>query len=982
MANDFFGLLGALGKGLPQTTQLLEQRKAEKKTEQRSAAQAQAARTQEEIKTLEARAEKLASANPAMAEALTARANQLRGTLALVETDPVGFLREVTAINTQGITMLSGGDAVATTGPREQKIPIQGVGVGAGEAADVALPRSANLGTAQTVSQTDVNAAVRQADLRTQRQTAAQDTTTKKATAIIAEPQRYTPEAVQAAQSWLNGATDDTAFLGAQPRAYTAEDVKTAMNTGNYRAAWAAAQSLGQSASGLSPEAFADLETRAGRADQAEQYGLDAQSISIRQGLLNLETGEWSLTQSMEAWDRAKAKDDRSRQNEQRSLLNEWINGGNIEALESLSEEDFREYGYTKETALARARTVRGQRDRATNATIDQAEIGVELARQQLEDAQRKGVNEQADLFNRWEEEGQVTALEGGRDAMRALGWTDEQIDDRIAAARVNRGLVNRAKEAGVTTAEAQSTIARLEADSRKRLQGVTDTKARADALKSVVDQGVLGIAALDALRADGTISQAEYNEAVLEATATQNSKDIERFARDTQNQALGEQAAEATRRIQIANGAADAADIQAIAKMGNAGVPILKRLLDQKLITQTQYDEAVRDARDYERDGVVARQERNLDSAERQIAVWAGQSTPVEQLMKSPQWAQTKVALGMNDAQLTAFIKQQRAAGVNERNYTEGQRKKKDAQEQLDAWAATGQDLSKVPPEKLQAVMTALGLSRDAVQGHINAKKDERADADRFRAAQLAGQNLNNQSTAQDIALSYQQFQVNMRVATQNLELNRAKAEAEIAALKAKTPGTAEYAKAQNQAVKNINAAAEGYRKTAAAKRAQAQKMLEGFPSPEQKQQAQALIDEAAQDEASARSLYDQAAQLSGAATGQPLQPGQPGKPATPGAGTPATPTAPTNPATPVGTTPPPRPAAPVSTDITFPAGVVKLTPVQYQGMQTEVRAILSRPNPVVELEKAVGSWLKALKLPDTPENRAALIAYMRTLK
>lgn len=947
MADFFTDLLGGLAKGLPQVTQVLEGRKAEKKAQDRSAALNQANRTQTDIASLEKRADALAKTNPDMATALTARANELRGTLTLAETDPAAFLQNVGQINAKPITGsfavgdVSSGTAAALLGDSTANAPMDATqsaiganGSATGNAGQIkGDPTAGTVGT--TYTQGAISTAVTAAGDARDATVSSRQATLQLAGDILKNPNGYSPEAVAGAREYLKNplTADSSSFVGAAKTQVTSlieEAIKIAKDpnvdqatrdkaqayvtsngtsgdtswlssstnvnsqavlanlTTQPRTAFAIVQQLKAAGkpTGLTPDQEAALEKRVANLDKSEQLGLDQQGISVRLGLINLETNTWDLGKSQQAWELTKTKDARTARNEQQALINEWMQGGNIEALQGLTDADFAALQMNREGVLARATQRRTEIDKGTSNTLQAGTLQntlTELSIQTVQDAlttnRTKAKTDQADLFNKWEAEGQASALESSRADMRALGWTDAMIDDRIAQAKANRDLQTRAKEANVTVAEAQATIQTLEASSRTALQGVTEGAARGDALAKITAQGTLGVSVLDNLLKDNTITQAEHDKAVKEANATQTSKDIERFARDNQNQALGEQATEATRRVMIANGAADAGDINTIAKLGNAGVSILTRLFNAGYITQTQLDNAKDDAKGYERDVVLARSERDLEGANKQVAQWAGLSTQITDLMKSPQWATTKAALGMNDAQLTAYIKQQRTDGVREKDYVQQQRNKKDAQTQLDTWAAVGQDLSKVDPALLEKTLKALGLTRDAAVAFIKQGDDKRASDKALDAARLAAQNLSNKSTAQQIDTSYQTFQLNIKTVTQNLELNRAKVEAEIARIKSQTAGTPQYEANKNSTIKTINTAADGYRKTAATYRAQATAMRASITaSPAQKAQADALDAQAAELEATSQSLYSQAAQLSGA-----VVPGALGGPATP---------------------------------------------------------------------------------------------------
>ena len=733
------------------------------------------------------------------------------------------------------------------------------------------------------------------------------------------------------------------------------------------------------------PEARDALRTRAANnrtlLDQGRQNVLDNQKLANQQGELNLETGKFDLEKSKQNFVDAQAAGDV----EAKAKLQSWIDSGNVEALNSLTPEQWTKYGLDKASSLTRATSNRDLGDRSRNATVATQEAQLKGLNNELDQAIKDGAFKDAtrggtflsDLAQQGGGAGLNTLLtiqngiKAGDERYTKIWGTDPTVvDSAIQEARNKQSQSSSSTTIAKTTAE-QTTAA---AASANKIRGLTDATARGQELGRLSDLGKVGLDQLDTLLKDGSITQAEYDTAKTKAVAVEGSNQLARDAQDFQNQNLVGQAKQQYSSIMLKQEVSNAQDVATISSLGDAGIAALNRLHDAGKLSDTEYQIAVNNARDSQNDLNTARDQKAQAKAEYTVAGWVDKGL-TQANIKSEDWASVKAALGLTDAGLSQYLAKKKAAGETTAKYEANQKAKTDARDQLDLWVKTGANPSAA---EMARIGNILGLTSADVKKAIQRGVNDRNAQTRQQALQEKQQALQNAKTAADIANAKRELDAQIRrvdadIANLKADNDRQSklVDAQIANAKAKTPGSQE----NKLAVDSINKYAKGKRDTAAKLRTQANVLRNskdtfGNVDPKYLALADAKDAEAQKLETEAGVLAQQA--ISFATTGDPNSVAQPATPA-PAGGVPTTPNTPIVIGQP-NTYPP----------LEFPGGT-KIGQVSNSmaGQATrDAGVIATAKGDNAKIDSVIKTWITTFGVTDTPENRAAIYKWLLLFK
>jgi hypothetical protein len=734
------------------------------------------------------------------------------------------------------------------------------------------------------------------------------------------------------------------------------------------------------------PESRNALRTRAQNnrtlLDQGRQNVLDGQKLANQAGELNLETGKFDLEKSKKNFVDAQAVGDV----EAKAKLQAWIDSGNIEALNSLTPEQWTKYGLDKTSSLTRATANRDLGDRSRTATVATQEAQLKSLNNELDQALKDGAFKDAtrggtyltDLAQQGGGAGLNTLLtiqngiKAGDPRYTKIWGTDPTVvDSAIQEARNKQSQSSSTTTIAKTTAE-QTTAA---AESANKIRGLTDATAKAQEIGKLADNGKIGLDQLDILLKEDKITQQEYDAGKAKANAVQGSNDLAREAQDFQNQNLVGQAKQQYSSIMLKQEVSNAQDVATISSLGDAGIAALNRLHDAGKLSDTEYQIAVNNARDSQNDLNTARDQKAQSLAEGKIAGWVDKDLVFENI-PSAEWGEVKAALGLTDPGLKAYLAKKRATGETTAKYEANQRAKVDASSQLDLWVKAG---VKPSAAEMKRVGDILGIGAAGVNQAIQRGVNDRDAQQRQQGLAETSQKLANAKTAGEIANAKRELDAQIRrvdadIANLNAD-NKRQGElvtAQIANLKAKVPGSKE----NKLAVDSINKYAKGKRDTAAKLRTQANVLRNskdtfGNVDPKYLALANAKDAEAAKLETEAGMLSQQAISL--ATTGDPNSVAQPATPAQSGG-------VPISPNTPIV----------IGQQKTYPplesdGGGSRYTYSDSQATKAQTDAAQlnklnpNDPNAKTTVDNIIKSWLSITGWTDTPGNRNAILQWLK---
>jgi hypothetical protein len=760
----------------------------------------------------------------------------------------------------------------------------------------------------------------------------------------------------------------------------------------------------------MSPEEFKalgfDQKTLVDRAqnnrtllDAGRDNVLKAQDLANQTSELNLKTGEFDLAKSQVNFEEAKKKDVMTAKKE----LQLWIDSGNVEALNSVSEADWKTYGFDKAASLDRAKTNRSIADQSRKLTVQQQQgtvdlMGVNLdqAVQNLADSKVSADRTATEDITKYMTAGNVGILSSPKFVaqMKAMGYTDGDIKFFQDEAAYNKDIKNRGQEADVTTAEGQAQITTLAAERAAELRAldpVKDAVARGEALDKIASQGDIGYQVAQQLFNDGTISEAEKIKIQTKATAVQNSNNIERLSQDSQFKTIADSAKSSYNALVARNSSDIEGDLQKLSAAGDAGVGFINELQKQGIITPAQANAAKIDAKLGQNDINLARLQRNQKIAQDTITLWTapGMQQTIDSLKKSGQWQMLKTAFGMDDAKLEGYIKSERARRANDVNDVQKQKDKVEAQGLFNTWVGAKQDLSKVDPQKLAWVAKTLGISTDTITKAINEKTqaDNRSatmDDLKIASAKISNATSNDARTQGARLFTATLTSIKTKTALAVKEYNDGKL-----ALK---PGSADYFKQLNTTIIRAQAIAKEDRINATEYRRTATSILNNVTASQaDKDMAYAWIKEADR-------LDAEVATLSGDIQGmlKLLQPTAPTAPT--GTAKPQTTTTTTKPQTPVGipaqyqTQPNGQPLRALPTGVqpaayiplTQTGGYLTLSVIEWTSLTGKTQAFgtsTTGKTPDQQKQMAdtyIASLIKDYGLPNTPEVKEGLRVWL----
>ncbi len=730
-------------------------------------------------------------------------------------------------------------------------------------------------------------------------------------------------------------------------------------------------------------------QTKKNRANNDRDTGnrLTAQELSIQGQKLTNDGQQISNEGARAAIDQLKTK----QLGDQRTQVLQWADGGQVEVLKAMTDQELSALGFTTPEARDALRT-RAQNNRtlldqgrqnvldgqklanqAGELNLETGKFDLDKSKQNFVDAQAAGDVAAKEKLQTWIDSGNVEAL----NSLTPDQWTKYGLDKTSSLARAtsNRSIADRSRNATVSVQETNADQLSKAAASADKIRGLTDATAKAQEIGKLADNGKIGLDQLDILLKEGKITQAEYDAGKVKAVAVQGSNDIARDAADFQNKNLVGQAQQQYLSIMLKQEVSNAQDVATISNLGDAGVPALTRLRDAGKLSPTEYQIAVNNARDSQNDLNTARDQKARSVGEQTVASWVDKGL-TQATIKPDEWAKVKQALGLTDAGLSQYLAKKKAVGETTAKYEANQRARGDAQSQLDLWVKAG---VKPSATEMARVGNILGIGAAGVNQAIQRGVNDRAAQTRQQALQEKGQALQNAKTAADIAnakreLDAQIRRVNADIANLKADNDRQSklVDAQIANAKAKTPGSQE----NKLAVDSINKYAKGKRDTAAKLRTQANVLRNskdtfGNVDPKYLALANAKDAEAATLETEAGVLSQQAISL--ATTGDPNSVAQPATP-DPQTGTVQTPTTPIV----IGksSTYPPLENDGGGTSIRISDG--QATKAQADAAQIS-KLDPNNPQSKTTLDNIVKSWLTIAGFTDTLGNRNAILQWLR---
>jgi hypothetical protein len=375
---------------------------------------------------------------------------------------------------------------------------------------------------------------------------------------------KYAPDVVAEARLYATsgGAQGDpTKFAGVQTSTATAEFV-VANLTDKPRDALNAADQLiaAGKPTGLSDTAYQDLKRKVNNLNKIDELGIKGQETALEAAGLNMETLRWDLDKSKKAFALADLET-------KKKIGQAWIDGGNVEALTGLTDQEWTLLGLDKSASLTRAASQRAKLDKGVDLKLEQDTAALKALNINNESAQLaldttknlKGITDAATITSSLEKiassgAGAVDTLKG----LRATGVikSDDELNAWIAKANdyqksfqqkldaattdqeKNQLLVTNLK---ITNEDAQVSLdikkqlaplqvgeAQLKLDLQTKLQPFTIAGVQVSTLGEVVKLGSAGKGVLKGLLASGTITQDQYNEYAKAADDAQKLKDNE----------------------------------------------------------------------------------------------------------------------------------------------------------------------------------------------------------------------------------------------------------------------------------------------------------------------------------------------------------------------------------------------------------------------------------------------------------------------